>query len=161
MTLKDPCPLTLQVKSKFAELYLLKKEEAISTSKSYPNIWKKLYGREFHNLKSIKDRTFKCLAKYIEVNQLLINYKLSDAITKNDITINDLNILEKSICAEKSLCLHHHQIPKRNIKSSQQNKFARFKTINNEFDKKAKRLSLGLIVVQKDKKNVKKKTFKK
>ena len=160
MTLKYSCPLTLQVKSKFAELYLLKKQEAISTSKSFPNIWKKLYGREFHNLKSIKDRTFKCLAKYIEVNKLLIDLNLNDAITRNDITINDLNILEKSICAEKSFAMHH-QISKRNIKSSNQAKFARFKTMNNEFEKKGKRLSLGLIVVQKDKKNIKKKMFRK
>ena len=32
MTLKIPCPLSLQVKSKFAEVYLFKKEDAISTS---------------------------------------------------------------------------------------------------------------------------------
>ena len=156
MTLKDSCPLTLQVKSKFAELYLLKKEEAISTSKSYPNIWKKLYGREFHNLKSIKDRTFKCLTKYIEVNQLLIDLKLDDVIKRNDITLNDLNTLEKSLYGEKSLGLFH-QASRRSIKSPRQNKFARFKTMNNEFDKKSKRLSLGVIVVQKDKINLKKK----
>ena len=159
MTLRDSCPLTLQVKSKFAELYLLKKEEAISTSKSYPNIWKKLYGKEFHNLKSIKDRTFKCLTKYIEVNKLLIDLNLDDVIKRNDITINDLNILEKSICAEKSLGFLH-QASRRSIKSPNQNKFARFKTMNNEFDKKQKRLSLGVIIVQKDKKNFKKKFFK-
>ena len=153
MTLKDSCPLTLQVKSKFAELYMLKKDEAISTSKSYPNIWKKLYGREFHNLKSIKDRTFKCLNKYIEVNQLLIDLKLDDVIKRNDITLNDLNTLEKSICAEKSLGFMH-QASRRSIKSPRNNKFIRFKTMNNEFDKKQKRLSLGVIVVQKDKKNI-------
>ena len=161
MTLQKPCPLTLQVKSKFAELYFLKKEDAISTSKCYPNIWKKLYGREFHNMKSIKDLTFKALRKYIELNQLLINLNLDDAITVNDLTINDLNILEKSICAEKSIALY--QASKKSINqkkiSPQNNNIARFKTMNNEFDKKKKRLSLGVIIVQKDKQLFKKKNF--
>ena len=159
MTLKKPCPLTLQVKSKFAELYFLKKEEAISTSKSYPNIWKKLYGKEFHNLRSIKDLTFKALRKYIEVNQLLINLNLDDAIITNDITLNDLNTLEKSIYKERSFALYNQKKKSisHKILSPKNNDITRFKTMNNEFDKKSKRLSLGVIVVQKDKKNFKKK----
>ena len=35
ITLKKPCPLSLQVKSKIAELFLLKKEPAVNLSKSY------------------------------------------------------------------------------------------------------------------------------
>jgi GNAT superfamily N-acetyltransferase len=38
MTLNRPCPLSLQVKSKIAELFLLKKEQAVNISKNYPNI---------------------------------------------------------------------------------------------------------------------------
>jgi hypothetical protein len=106
MTLKKPCPLTLQVKSKFAELYLLKKDEAVTISRNYPNIWKKLYVKEFHNLRSIKNLTFTALRKYIEINQILFNLNLDDIIKVNDITVNDLNILEKSIIAEKSIALH-------------------------------------------------------
>jgi hypothetical protein len=106
MTLKKPCPLTLQVKSKFAELYLLKKDEAVTISRNYPNIWKKLYVKEFHNLRSIKNLTFSALRKYIEINQLLFNLNLDDIIKVNDITVNDLNILEKSIIGEKSFALY-------------------------------------------------------
>ena len=102
MTLNRPCPLSLQVKSKFAELFLLKKSEAINISKSYSNIWKRLYAKEFHNLISIKNQTFKALIKYKEINQLLIDLNLENAI-KNyvDITVKDLNELEKSIYTEK------------------------------------------------------------
>ena len=102
MTLNKPCPLTLQVKSKFAELFLLKKSEAINISKSYSNIWKRLYSKEFHNLISIKNQTFKALIKYKEINQLLINLNLEEAINNNaDITVNDLNEIKKSIILVK------------------------------------------------------------
>ena len=90
MTLNKPCPLSLQVKSKFAELYLLKKTEAVNISKNYSNIWKKLYAKEFHNLRSIKNQTFRALTKYIEINQLLLNLNLEEAINNNaDLTLND------------------------------------------------------------------------
>ena len=102
MSLNRPSPLSLKVRSKFAELFLLKREEAINISKSYSNIWKKLYFKEFHNLRTIKKHTFKALRKYIEINQLLINLNMDETINNNmDITMNDLNALEKSIIAIK------------------------------------------------------------
>lgn len=160
MTLKKPCPLTLQVKSKFAELYLLKKEEAVTTSKNYPNIWKKLYVKEFHNLRSIKNLTFTALRKYIEINQLLFNLNLDDIIKVNDITVNDLNILEKSIIAEKSVALY--QASKKNINQKKlppvnNMNMLRYKTMNSDnIEKKRDRLSLGQANGQKDNKILKK-----
>ena len=156
MTLKIPCPLTLQVKSKFAEIFLLKKEDAVATSKSYPNIWKKLYGKEFHNLTSIKDLTFKALKKYMELNQLLLDLNLDDHMGKNDLTVNDLNEIEKSLLTDKSFAVNSLFLQskksisqKRNLLS---NNFTRFKTVNSEFDKKQKkRLSLEGIYVQNNK----------
>ena len=100
MTLKKPCPLSLQVKSKIAELFLLKKEQAVNLSKSYPNIWRKLYRKEFHNLKSFKRHTFTILKKYIEVNELFVHNHLEEIMNTNDLTIGDLNLLEKSILGE-------------------------------------------------------------
>ena len=109
ITLNKPCPLSLQVKSKFVELFSLKKIEAINLSKSYPNIWKKLYVKEFHNLRTIKKRTFKVLTKYIEVNKLLIDLNLDETLNNNiDLTINDLNEVEKSIFANKKLGLKNN-----------------------------------------------------
>ena len=161
MTLKKPCPLTLQVKSKFAELYLLKKDEAVNTSRNYPNIWKKLYVKEFHNLRSIKKLTFTALRKYIEINQLLFNLNLDDIIKVNDITVNDLNILEKSIIAEKSVGLYQvskNNINQKKISSTKSMNFTRYKTMNSDnIDKKRNRLSLGVISAHKDNKILKKK----
>ena len=168
MTLRIPCPLSLQVKSKFSEVFLYKKEQAIATSKSYPNIWKRLYGKEFHNMRSIKNLTFKVLKKYIELNQLLLDLNLDDAIAKNDLTINDINELEKSILTDKSLAMNPlFQHSKKNItqkKHLPSNNLTKFRTMNSDFDKKQKkRLSLGGIYVQsqKDKISSLKNKFKK
>ena len=156
MTLKKPCPLSLQVKSKYAELYFLKKDEAIETSKNYPNIWKKLYGKEFHNLRSIKKLTFKALKKYMELNQLLFDLNLEKAISKNELTINDLNELEKSLYTDKSIVTN--PLFKRSQKTIKKvipnNDITKFKTMNSEFDKKAKRLSLSKINIQNHKNNL-------
>ena len=131
MTLKKPCPLSLQVKSKIAELFLLKKEQALYLSKSYPNIWRKLYGREFHNLKTIKKKTFLILKKYIEINELLINNNINDILHKNELTVADLNFLEKSALGEKS-------IKKSNFKktASIKNNIHKNNSLNFEYDKK-------------------------
>ena len=158
MTLKKPCPLSLQVKSKFAELYFFKKGDAISTSKNYPNIWKKLYQREFHNLRSIKNLTFKALKKYIELNQLLLDMDLGDAIAKNDLTLNDLNELEKSLFLDKSITNPIYQSKKSiNSKNKISNKnLTKYKTMNSEIDKKEQGLSIGRIFVQNQKEKISK-----
>ena len=54
MFLNKRSPLTLRVKTKKAELFFLKKIDAIEISTSYPNIWKRVNKRAFHNLKQIK-----------------------------------------------------------------------------------------------------------
>jgi hypothetical protein len=158
MTLKKPCPLTLQVKSKFAELYNLKKEVAISISKDYPNIWKKLYGKEFHNLTSIKKMTFKALNKYIELNKLLLDLNVDEGIGKNDITVNYLNELEKSLCADKSM---FSQYSRRNLSlrrgATGNSNYTKFKTMNSDFDKKMQRLSISKIHVDNPKEKQSKK----
>ena len=104
VTLNKPCPLSLQVKSKFAELFLLKKVTAVGLSRNYPNIWKKLYGREFLNMMKIKNKTFSILTKYIELNELLVNNNVKEIINANEIneiTPDDISFLEKLKTTEK------------------------------------------------------------
>ena len=84
MTLNKPCPLSLQVKSKLVELFLLKKDQALNLSKSYPNIWRKLYSKEYHNIRTIKIKTFEALRKYIEINELFINNNFDELMLTND-----------------------------------------------------------------------------
>ena len=68
MFMRRPSPLSLKVKSKFAELYFLPKKDAFSIAKNYNNIWSKIHKKEFHNMLSIKHKTFNILNKYIEMN---------------------------------------------------------------------------------------------
>jgi len=68
MFMRRPSPLSLKVKSKFAELYLLSKKDAFAIAKNYNNIWSKIYKKDFHNMLSIKHKTFNMLNKYIEIN---------------------------------------------------------------------------------------------
>jgi len=68
MFMRRPSPLSLKVKSKFAELYLLPKKDAFSIAKNYNNIWSKIHKKDFHNMLSIKHKTFNILNKYIEIN---------------------------------------------------------------------------------------------
>ena len=138
ITLKKPCPLSLQVKSKIAELFLLKKEPAVNLSKSYPNIWRKLYGKEFHNLRSIKKKTFAALKKYIEVNELFINNNFDDILMTNDITIADLNFLEKSVLGNTS---KRHSIYQNSSVKNQE--LYKTSTLNTEYDNKNKILKIN------------------
>ncbi len=68
MFLRRPSPLSLKVRSKFAELLLLPKKDVFALSKSFSNIWRKIHSKDFHNMISIKHKTFKILNKYIEIN---------------------------------------------------------------------------------------------
>ena len=62
--LQKPAPLSLKVTSKKAELFLIRKNDAKMISKTYPNIWKKIYNRSYHNLVSVKRITFNLLKNY-------------------------------------------------------------------------------------------------
>jgi len=97
MFMRRPSPLSLKVKSKFAELYLLPKKDVFSIAKNYNNIWSKIHKKDFHNMVSIKHQTFNILNKYIEINGIgKINpndmsryiYAWEDPINKNNI-LND------------------------------------------------------------------------
>ena len=64
MFLKKPSPLSLRVKSKYCQLFLLRKNDTMQISKAYPNVWKKIYYKSYHNMKSIKKMTRKVIINY-------------------------------------------------------------------------------------------------
>ena len=68
MFLKRPSPYTLKAKSRIAELLLLRKNDAVSISNNYPNIWRDIHNKSYHNLISIKKLTFKILKRYYNTN---------------------------------------------------------------------------------------------
>ena len=94
ISLNRPCPLSLQVKSKIVELFLIKKDDALNLSKNYPNIWRKLYEIEFHNIRMIKNKTLSIVKKYIELNEIFINKNL---IITDEMTNDESNSLEKTL----------------------------------------------------------------
>ena len=71
MLLNKPCPLSLRVKSKKVDLFLLRKKDASSIRKDYPNIWKRIDDKAMHNMKSIKALTKKVVNKYCILNGIL------------------------------------------------------------------------------------------
>ena len=71
MFLNKPCPLSLRVKSKKVDLFLLRKKDALNIRKDYPNIWKRINDKAMHNMKSIKALTKKVINGYCKFNGIL------------------------------------------------------------------------------------------
>ena len=64
---ESPSPFTLKAKSRIAELLLLRKYDVILISKNFPNIWRRIQSKSYHNLISIKKLTFKILKRYFNL----------------------------------------------------------------------------------------------
>ena len=64
MFLSKPSPLSLRVKSKKAELLLLRKNDVSDISKRYPNIWAKFFKKSYLNMLSIKTITLHKIKHY-------------------------------------------------------------------------------------------------
>ena len=71
MFLNKPCPLSLRVKSKKVDLFLLRKKDASNIRKDYPNIWKRIDEKSMHNMKSIKALTKKVINGYCKMNGII------------------------------------------------------------------------------------------
>jgi len=71
MFLNKPCPLSLRVKSKKVDLFLLRKKDASNIRKDYPNIWKRIDDKSMHNMKSIKALTKKVVNRYCKFNGII------------------------------------------------------------------------------------------
>ena len=91
MFLNKRSPLILRVKTKKAELFFLKKIDAVEISTSYPNIWKRVNKKSFHNLKEIK-RIMKNIIKHF-CETYGIDFDFGSKIYNNlsRININELN----------------------------------------------------------------------
>ena len=63
-----PNPLSLRVKSKRVELFILRKKDAFNIKKDYPNIWYRLNKKSTHNIKSLKSLTLNIIRRYCEMN---------------------------------------------------------------------------------------------
>jgi len=144
LTMNKPVPLSLQVKSKIVELFLLKKEHALKISKNYSNIWRKIYDKEYQNFLIIKKYTFSILYKYIKENKLLL-HKKSTLQNANNLSNFDTNFFENFALLEKQL-----------RKAKKQNDFfsnedmQRNNTVNYQFNKRKTNQSLEVNIIGKN-----------
>ena len=75
MLLNIPNPLSLKVKSKRVELYILRKKDAINIKNDYQNIWQRINKKSIHNIKSLKSLTLNIINKYCKMNGIEVNEK--------------------------------------------------------------------------------------
>jgi len=90
MFLQKPCPFTLKTKSRMAELLILRKQDAIIISKNYPNIWRQIYNKSYHNLVAIKKLTFRTLKRYYNTNlcnKTGYGFKFDNSVSRSYISI--------------------------------------------------------------------------
>ena len=81
---EKPSPFTLKAKSRIAELLLLRKHDAIVITKNFPNIWRRIQSKSYHNLVSLKKLTFKKLKRYFNTN--FYNKNNRETIANLDVT---------------------------------------------------------------------------
>ena len=86
MSLTKPSPLSLRVKSKKAELLLLRKSDAMEISQRYPNIWMKYLKKSYFNILSIKNIAIKKIKHYIDGIEK--KSKLKKTILKSKTNLN-------------------------------------------------------------------------
>ena len=91
MILNEKSPLTVKVKSKKAELFLLEKTQAIEISNRYPNIWKRIVTKSLYNLNQIKHIIKKKIILYCELNDIPLNedFKKNFSIHNREVKIKN------------------------------------------------------------------------
>ena len=122
MFLDRPAPLTLKVKSKIAEIFALKKRDALNINKIHHNIVKRIQVKSYKNLLSIKKKTIKTLQKYYDVTRFntiggvnLQDLSWFNEKSRNLSIMDKTNISNKSIVNSPNLSLF---VPKRLVKQS-------------------------------------------
>ena len=136
MFLQKPSPFTLRIKSRIAEILLLRKHDAILISKTFPNIWRRIYSKSYHNLVSIKKLTIKTLKRYYNTNFYSRQSQIIN-LSKND--INGSRMSQKSSILELSKIIRKTKTNKTNrinaIMNSNKNNDKMFSSLkNNKID---------------------------
>ena len=86
--LEKPCPFTIKVSSRISDLFLLRKYSAMNISSNFPNIWRRIKTKSYHNLVSIKKLTFKILKQYYNTHCYNKNIKETNFAFSLDATKN-------------------------------------------------------------------------
>ena len=89
MILNEKSPVTIQVKSKKAELLFLQKTDATEISNIYPNIWKRVVNKSLFNMKQIKNLIKRKIILFCEFNAIQINPELKNKYSDDNQIDND------------------------------------------------------------------------
>ena len=118
MFLSKPSPLSLRVKSKKAELLLLRKNDVSDISKRYPNIWAKFFKKSYLNMLSIKTITlhkikhyWKNLGKELFNGKRLKKVKIEEFNEDNNINNNANNNNTQNNMLENNLIENNKNNP--------------------------------------------------
>jgi len=120
MFLNRPSPLSLRVKSKKADIFLLRKHDASIISKAYPRIWKLISEKAFHNMIEIKNKTISTLKSYCSCYGITLDNKYEPKKTQkldplSMFKIKELMELEKVKKEEEKIQKSKHKtLPKKN-----------------------------------------------
>ena len=82
MFLNECCPLNAKVKSKTAELLMLRKMEAIEIYSIYPNIWKRINKKSLFNMEQISKKIKKVIFEISDKYNINIKKKYKSKIIK-------------------------------------------------------------------------------
>ena len=143
---EKPSPFTLKAKSRIVELLLLRKSDALTIFRNFPNIWRRIQSKSYHNLISIKKLTLKILKRYY--NTYFYNSNKREAIANLDITkgslqSEDLSIMKrlKTLNKNKNVNISKNNILENSYLKSKKTIFEnekKRKIIGNSFSKELK-----------------------
>ena len=110
MFLNIPNPLSLKVKSKKVELYILRKKDAFNIKRDYQNIWQRISKKSIHNLKSLKSVTLDIINRYCKMNGILIkgtkiiNANVRPRVISSNYKTSNLNYRSQNLSQKKIGC---------------------------------------------------------
>ena len=117
MFLNKPSSFTLRVRSKKAELLLLKKIDAIEISSNYPNIWKRVIKKSFKNLIPLKELASKEMIKFCGKNGIKYNLSYKKKDFKRFNSLPNMQKLEKNKLKKNDLTKKFKEFKKNNRNS--------------------------------------------
>ena len=136
---EKPSPFTLRIKSRIVEVLLLRKQEALSISNNFPNIWRKFHSTSFHNLVSLKNVTFKTLKQYYNSHFYNKKKKEKNLNFNLDVSTSFISISDNQF----HIRIHEHSSKKSIVKSIKKDCFN-----NNLKEKKNSKINLSNDIIK-------------
>ena len=96
MFLNERCPLVVKVRSRYAELLILRKMEAIEIYSIYPNIWKRINKKSLYNMEQIHSKIKKIVIKLSNRYKINIDKYINRKKSLNNIKKEKSNTSQKT-----------------------------------------------------------------